>query len=153
SAGINTTFLHLMAALFQNETGTQFILVPYRGGPSALQDLVAGQIHLFFPAPEFPLPPFRAGSLTAYAGAGDRRSPLVPDVPTFGEMGLPALSLSAWFALFAPKGTPKEIVERLNAATVETLADPAVRARLADLGMEIFPRDRQTPEALAALQK
>ncbi len=74
-------------------------------------------------------------------------------VPTFGEMGLPALYLSGWYALFARKGTPKEIIERLNAATVEALADPAVRSRLADLGMEIFPRDRQTPEARAALQK
>ena len=68
-------------------------------------------------------------------------------------MGLPALSFSGWYALFAPKGTPKEIIERLNAATVEALADPAVRSRLADLGMEIFPRERQRPEALAALQK
>src|SRR5258707_783338 len=153
SAGINTTFLHLTAALFQKETGTQFILVPYRGGPSALQDLVAGKIDLFFQVPDLPLPQLRAGSIKAYAVAGDTRSPLAPDVPTFGEMGLPALSFSGWYGLFAPKGTPKEIIERLNAAIVEALADPAARSRLADLGMEIFPRDRQTPEALAALQK
>ena len=153
SAGVNTTFLHLTAALFQKETGTQFILVPYRGGPSALQDLVAGQIDLFFQAPDVPLPQLRAGSIRAYAMMGDTRSPLMPDIPTFAEMGLPAFSFSAWYALFAPKGTPKEIIKRLNAATVDALADPAVRCRLADLGMEIFPRDRQTPEALAALQK
>jgi len=77
----------------------------------------------------------------------------MPEVPTFAEMGLPGLSFSAWYALFAPKGTPNEIIDRLNAATVEALADPAVRSRLADLGLEIFPRDQQTPEALAALQK
>src|SRR6516162_2095029 len=81
------------------------------------------------------------------------RLPLAPDIPTFGEMGLPALSFSSWYALFAPKGTPKDIIAKLNAAAVEALADPAVRSRLADLGQEIFPREQQTPEALGALVK
>ena len=81
------------------------------------------------------------------------RLPLAPDIPTFGEMGLPALSFSAWFALFAPRGTPKEIIDQLNTATVQALADPTVRSRLVDLRMEIFPREQQTPEALGALQK
>jgi tripartite-type tricarboxylate transporter receptor subunit TctC len=153
SAGINTTFLHLTAALFQKETRTQFLLVPYRGGTYTLQDLVAGQIDLLFQAPDLPLPQLRAGSIKAYAVTSDTRMALAPDIPTFVEMGLPTLSFSAWYALFAPKGTPREIIQRLNAATVEALADPAVRSRLTDLGMEIFPRDRQTPEALAALQK
>jgi tripartite-type tricarboxylate transporter receptor subunit TctC len=152
SAGITTTSVHLLTAFFQKESGTQLTFVPYRGAAPAMQDLVAGQIDLLFQAPDL-LPLVRAGSLKAYAVAGDTRSSLAPDVPTFAEMGLPALSFSLWYGLVAPRGTPKEIIDRLNAATVEALADPAVRSRLADLGMEIFPRERQTPDALAALQK
>ena len=84
--------------------------------------------------------------------ASDARSELAPDIPTFGEMGLSlSVARALWFGLFAPKGTPKEIIDRLNAATVEALADPAVRSGLA--GYEIFPREQQTPAALAALQK
>jgi tripartite-type tricarboxylate transporter receptor subunit TctC len=137
---------------FQQETGTQFALVPYRGGAPALQDLLAGQIDFFFESP-LQLSLMRAGSIKAYAVRGDMRLALAPDIPTFGEMGLPALSFSSWYALFAPKGTPKDIIAKLNAAAVEALADPAVRSRLADLGQEIFPREQQTPEALGALVK
>jgi tripartite-type tricarboxylate transporter receptor subunit TctC len=111
---------------------------------------VAGQIDLLFSPPDA-LPLARAGSIKAYAATSDTRLALAPDIPTFGEMGLPALSLSVWYSLFAPRGTPKEMVDRLNAATVQALADPAVRPRLADLGVEIFPRE--PPEALGALQK
>jgi tripartite-type tricarboxylate transporter receptor subunit TctC len=101
-----------------------------------------------------PLTLVRAGSIRAYAVASDRRLSLAPDLPTFGEMGLPlSFSGAGWQGLFAPKGTPKEIIDRLNAATVQALGDPLVRSRLADLGNEVFPRERQTPEALAALQK
>jgi tripartite-type tricarboxylate transporter receptor subunit TctC len=152
SAGITAPGLRLITAFFQKETATQFTFVPYRGGAPAIPDLVGGQIDLLFNAPD-PLPLVRAGSIRAYAVASDTRLALAPDIPTFGEMGLPALSFSAWFALFAPKGTPKEIIDRLNAATVQALADPVVRSRLADLGFELFPRERQTPEALGALQK
>jgi tripartite-type tricarboxylate transporter receptor subunit TctC len=74
-----------------------------------------------------------------------------PDIPTFAEMGLPALSYSGWYGLFAPKGTPRDIISKLNGAAVEALADPAVRSRLVDLGCEVFPREQQTPEALGAL--
>src|SRR5215470_15754789 len=81
------------------------------------------------------------------------RLALAPDIPTFAEMGLPMVSLSGWYALFAPKGTPTEIVDRLNGAAVQALADPTARSRLADLGVEIFPHERQTPEALDALVK
>jgi tripartite-type tricarboxylate transporter receptor subunit TctC len=95
----------------------------------------------------------RAGSIKAYAVTSDTRLTLASDIPTVGEMGLPLLSFSAWWGLFAPKGTPRDIIGKLNAATVEALADPLVRSRLADLGMEIFPRERQTPEALGALVK
>jgi tripartite-type tricarboxylate transporter receptor subunit TctC len=151
SAGIPSTFFRLATAFFQKETGTHFTLVPYRGVAPAIQDLVAGQIDLLFSTPDA-LPLVGAGGIKAYAATSDARLAPAPDIPTFGEMGLP-LSFSAWFALFAPKGTPREIIDRLNAATAQALADPAVRSRLADLGMEVFPRGRQTPEALGALQK
>jgi tripartite-type tricarboxylate transporter receptor subunit TctC len=117
-----------------------------------VQDLMAGQIDLLFGDPT-QLPLMRAGSIKAYAVSSDMRMTVAPDIPTFAEMGRPALSRSAWYALFAPRGTPKDIVGKLNAAAVETLADPAVRSRFVDLGLEIFPRERQTPEALAALVK
>jgi tripartite-type tricarboxylate transporter receptor subunit TctC len=97
------------------------------------------------------LPLVRAGSIKAYAVSGDMRLAQAPDIPTYTEMGLPALTYYAWGGLFAPKDTPKDIIGRLNAAAVNALADPSVRSRLADLGMEIFPRERQTPEALGAL--
>jgi tripartite-type tricarboxylate transporter receptor subunit TctC len=150
SVGIPAAGARLLAALFQKETRTQFTLVPYRGGSPAIQDLVAGQIDLVYYNPD-PLPLMRAGSIKAYAVTSDTRWALAPDIPTFAEMGLPALSYSAWGGLFAPRGTPKDIIGKLNAAAVEGPADPAFRSRLADLGMEIFPRERQTPEALGAL--
>jgi tripartite-type tricarboxylate transporter receptor subunit TctC len=142
----------LVAAFFQKETGTQFPLVPYRGSAPALQDLVAGQIDLLFGTTD-QLPLMRAGSIKAYAVARDSRFAFAPDIPTFGEMGLSSLSYSEWWALFAHKGTPKEIIGKLNAAAAEALVDPSVRSRIADLGLEIFPRERQKPEALGAMVK
>ena len=153
SVGITASPFRLITALFQKETGTQLTLVPYRGGAPAMQDLAGGQIDLLFSNLDA-LPLARAGSIRAYAVASDTRSALAPDIPTSGEMGLP-LSFSGfgWQGLFAPKGTPKEIIDRLNAAIVQGLADPAMPARLAKVGYEIFPREQQTPEALRALQK
>jgi tripartite-type tricarboxylate transporter receptor subunit TctC len=133
-------------------TGTHFALVPYRGIAPAAQDLVAGQIDLWFGTPD-QLPLMRAGSIKAYGVTSDTRLALAPDIPTFEEMGLPALTFYAWNALFAPKGTPRDIIAKLNAAAVEALADAAVRVRLVDLGFEIFPREQRTPEALGALVK
>jgi tripartite-type tricarboxylate transporter receptor subunit TctC len=142
----------LDAAFFQKETGTHFALVPYRGNAPAVQDLMAGQIDLLFGTPD-QLPLMRAGSIKAYAVASDTRMAVAPDIPTFAEMGWPALSRSFWSGLFAPSGTPRDIIGKLNAAAVEALADPAVRSRLVDLGVEIFPREQQTPQALGALVK
>jgi tripartite-type tricarboxylate transporter receptor subunit TctC len=152
SAGVATVAFRLLTAAFQKETGTQLNLVPYRGVAPAVQDLVAGQIDLLFSTP-VELPLARAGSIKAYAVTSDMRLAAAPDIPTIGEMGLPVLSFSAWWGLFAPKGTPRDIIGKLNAAAVEALADPSVRSRLADFGMEIFPRERQTPEALGAMVK
>jgi tripartite-type tricarboxylate transporter receptor subunit TctC len=152
SAGIIAAGPHILTASFQKETGTRFALVPYRGSAAASEDLMAGRIDLVFSTLD-QLPLVRAGSIKAYALTSETRSILAPDVPTFAELGLPALSYSAWGGLFAPGGTPKDVIGKLNAAAVEALADPAVRSRLIDLGVESFPRERQTPEALGAMQK
>jgi tripartite-type tricarboxylate transporter receptor subunit TctC len=152
SAGIISLGYRLLTALFQRETGTQFILVSYRGSAPQMQDLLAGQIDLFFDT-AVPLPLVRAGNIKAYAVTSDTRLALARDIPTFAEIGLPALSASAWLGLFAPRGTPKDIIGKLNTATVEALADPAVRSRLIDFGYDVLPRARQTPEALGARPK
>jgi tripartite-type tricarboxylate transporter receptor subunit TctC len=150
--GVISVGYRLLTALFQKETGTQFTLVPYRGVAPEMQDLVAGQIDLFFDT-AVSLPLVRAGSIKAYAVTSDTRLALAPGIPTFAEMGLPEFSLTPWLGLFAPKRTPKDIIEKLNAATVEALADPVVRSRLAGLGYTALSRARQTPEGLSALQK
>jgi tripartite-type tricarboxylate transporter receptor subunit TctC len=144
---------HLGAVFFQHASGTRFGFVPYRGGGPAMQDLVAGQIDLMIDAPATVLPQLRAGAIKVHALAAKGRLASAPTVPTTDEAGLPGFHFSAWFALFAPKGTPKPIVDRLNAAAVESLADPGVRTKLAEFGLEIFPRGQQTPEAVTALQK
>jgi tripartite-type tricarboxylate transporter receptor subunit TctC len=143
SAGIASIERRLVAALFQRETGTQFALVPYRGTAPAMQDLLAGQIDLLIDT-AIQLPLVRAGSIKAYAVTSDTRMPLAPDIPSFSDSGFRTLSYSQWFGLFAPRGTPRDIIEKLNLATTDALADPAVRNRFDELGFEIFPRDQQT---------
>jgi tripartite-type tricarboxylate transporter receptor subunit TctC len=151
SAATYSSNTRLQAAFFQKETGTQFTIVPYRG--SILPDLLAGQIDLCLGGSPGNLPLVRAGSLKAYAVTSETRLAAAPDLPTFREMGLPRLSYSGWVGIFAPKGTPKDIIGKLNAAAVEALGEPAVRSRIADFGFENFPREQQTPEVLGALQK
>jgi tripartite-type tricarboxylate transporter receptor subunit TctC len=152
SAGVTSAGFRLINLFFQKQTGTQYNLVPYRGTPPAMQDLLAGQIDLWFGSAD-QLPLVRAGSIKAYAVTSDTRLTLASDIPTFAEMGLPAVSSPCWLGLFAPRGTPKEVIGKLNAAAVDALADPAVRSRLAGLGQEVFPREQQTPQALGALVK
>jgi len=142
---------HLGGLLFQKQTGTRFGLVPYRGTAVAINDLVAGHIDLMIDAANNALPHVRSGTIKAYAITANSRLPAAADIPTVDEAGLPGFYISSWQALFAPRGTPQTVVARLNAAVVETLADPAVRQRLADFGQQVFPREQQTPEALAAL--
>jgi tripartite-type tricarboxylate transporter receptor subunit TctC len=152
SVGVATVGFRILSIFLQNEAGVQLIFVPYRGVAPARQDLVAGQIDLLFDGLDA-LPLMRAGSIKAYAVTSESRSALAPDIPSFHEIGFPTLSWSAWAGLFAPKGTPTNIIGRLNAAVNDTLADQVVRSRLVELGLEIFPRERQTPEALDALVK
>jgi tripartite-type tricarboxylate transporter receptor subunit TctC len=144
---------HVGGALFQNVTGTRFQFVPYRGGGPAVQDLVAGQIDIMFESPTITLPQVRSGQLKAFAVAAKSRLAAAPEIPTVDEAGLPGFYVTLWVGLWAPKGTPKDVIAKLNSAAVTALADPTIRTRLADLGFEIYSRDQQTPEALAAYQK
>ena len=143
---------HVGALLFQNSTGTSLRSVPYRGAAPAMQDLAAGHIDMIIVSANVALPQVRAGAIKAFAVTAKNRLASAPDIPTVDEAGLPGFYVSVWGALFAPKGTPKEVIVKLNAALAQSLADPNVRRRLADLGGEIFPREQQTPEALAAFQ-
>jgi tripartite-type tricarboxylate transporter receptor subunit TctC len=150
SLGTSSPGTYVVAALFQKESKTHFAFVPYRN--AAVQDLMAGQIDLLVDS-LVQLPVVRTGNIKALALTGDTRSARAPDIPTFVEFGLPTVIYSGWGGFFAPKGTPKDIIAKLNGAAVQALADPVVRSRLADLGMEIFPRERQTPEALGEMVK
>jgi tripartite-type tricarboxylate transporter receptor subunit TctC len=142
----------IAGVLFQKRTGTRFGFVPYRGGAPILQDLVAGQIDLTMMDPTS-LAQVRTGNVKAFAVTAAAQLSSAPEIPTVDEAGLPGFYVSFWHGLWVPKRTPAAVIAKLNAAVVEALADPGVRALLADLGQEIFPRDQQTPEALAALQK
>jgi tripartite-type tricarboxylate transporter receptor subunit TctC len=150
--GGNGSIAHVAGVLFRNETGTRVQFVPYRGIAPAIQDLVAGQIEMVISDPVAALAQVRAGTIQAYGVTTKTRLQSAPDIPTLDEAGLPAFDISQWHGLWLPKGTPKTIIAKLNGAVMDALADPKVRARLADLGQEIFPRDRQTPEALGAFQ-
>jgi tripartite-type tricarboxylate transporter receptor subunit TctC len=142
---------HIAGIFFQQVSGTRFALVPYRGAGPAMQDLIAGQIDMMIDPASNTLPHARAGRIKALAVTTRERLKAAPEIPTADEAGLPGFSFENWHGFFAPKGAPAAVVARLNAAVVETLADPAVRARLVDLGQEIVPREQQTPEALAAM--
>ena len=144
---------HVAGVYFQNVTGTRFQFVPYRGTGPALQDLVAGQIDFIVDQASNSLQHVRDGKIRAYAVTASARLPSAPDIPTVAEAGLPSLDISVWYGLWAPKGIPKEIIAKLNAAAVQALSEPTVRQRFAELGLDMPPRDQLTPEALAAYQK
>ncbi len=144
---------HVAGVYFQNVTGTRFQFVPYRGTGPALQDLVAGQIDFIVDQASNSLQHVRDGKIRAYAVTAKARLPSAPDIPTVAEAGLPALDISVWYGLWAPKGTPKDIIAKLNGAAVQALSDPTVRQRFGELGLDIPARERQTPDALAAYHK
>jgi tripartite-type tricarboxylate transporter receptor subunit TctC len=144
---------HLCSLIFQARTGTRFGLVPYRGGAPLTQDLTGGQIDFSCDLASNGLPQVRSRNLKAYAVMSAKRWFAAPDVPTADEAGLAGFYVSAWHGLWAPKGTPEAIIAKLNAAAVDAMADAAARQRMADLGLEIPPREQQTAAALGTLQK
>jgi tripartite-type tricarboxylate transporter receptor subunit TctC len=152
TAGIGTAS-HFAALLFQRLTDTRLQVVNYRGGPAALQDLLAGRIDLFFNQAALFFPHLREGKMRSYAVLSKTRLLQVPEIPTTDEAGTPGFHVSVWSGFWAPKGTPQDIVARINAAVLEAMANPTVQERLANLAFEIPSRDRQTPQTLGALQK
>jgi tripartite-type tricarboxylate transporter receptor subunit TctC len=148
-----TAAAQVAGILLQQVTDTKVMFVPYRGGGPAMQDLVAGHIDLLVIQAAAGLPQVRAGTIKAFANLSASRSFVMPGIPTADEGGVPGLQIAGWFGFFAPRGTPKDPIARLNAAMVEALADPKVRARLADLGLDIASRELQSPEGLAAFHK
>jgi len=147
------TASHIAGVFFQNLTGIHVQLVPYRATGPAIQDLAAGQIDLMFDQSSNSLPHVRAGKIKAYAVTGRERLASAPDIPTVDEAGLSGFHMSVWHGLWAPKATPTDVIAKLNASAAGALADPNVRQRLADLGLEIPAGDQQAPEALGVLQK
>jgi len=151
-AGVGATG-HLTGISFQKETGTRFQFVPYRGNAPAMQDLLAEQIDFMIePSSNFKSL-VGAGSVKPYAITGRTRLPSSPDIPTADEAGVPGFFASLWYGLWVSKDTPKEIIAKLNATMVQVLADPSVQKRFDELGIQITPLDRQSPEALRGFQK
>jgi tripartite-type tricarboxylate transporter receptor subunit TctC len=144
---------HMLALLLQKETGTRFGLVPYRGVNPAVQDLIAGQIDMTIANTATAMPHVRNGKVKAFAVTSAARLAIAPEIPSATEAGFPWFQFSLWAGLFAPKGTPKDVIAKLNAAAVSSLEDAAMRKRFVDQGLVIPPRERQTPEALGAYQK
>ena len=144
---------HLAAVLFAKTIGAEVQIVPYRGTAPRMQDMLAGTIHLAFDQVAGGLPLVQAGSLQCSAVTAKQRLAVAPDVPTVDEAGLPGFYMSVWHGIWASKGTPKDVIAKLNAAVVDALADTTVRARLTELGQELLARERLTPEALGAYQR
>jgi tripartite-type tricarboxylate transporter receptor subunit TctC len=144
---------HIAGLYFEKVAGIQLQYVPYRGTAPALNDLVAGQIDIIVDQTSNSISQVRAGNIRAYAVTDDKRVASAPDVPSVDEAGLPGFHMTLWSGLWVPKGTPKEIVAKLNAAAVEALSDPAVIKQLENLGLQMPPKDQLSPEALGAWQK
>jgi tripartite-type tricarboxylate transporter receptor subunit TctC len=144
---------NVTGVLFEKLTGQKFRYIPYRGAGPAMTDLVSGQVDLLVVQGAVALPQIRAGKIKAIANLSPQRSASMSDIPTSDESGVPGLYMSGWFGFFAPKGTPKDVIATLNSAMVQALADPAVRARFTELGLDVASREQQTPEGLAAFQK
>lgn len=150
SAGSGSTF-HMAAELFKSESGADIMHVPYKGGGPALVDTMAGQVQMSFPVLSAALPQVQAGKLRALAVTGPRRSPLMPDVPTMAEAGLPNYVFETWFIVSAPAGTPKDVLARLNQTLNAALAQPELKARLIKEGFE--PLTMSPAQADAMLRK
>ena len=144
---------NVTGVLFENLTGQKVTFIPYRGAGPAMTDLISGTVDLLVVQGAVALPQIRAGKIKALANLSPQRSASMSDIPTSDESGVKGLYMSGWFGFWAPKATPKEVIAKLNAATVEALADPALQKRFSDLGLDVASREQQTPEGLAAFQK
>ena len=144
---------HISGIFFQKMTGTTFQFVPYRGTAPAMRDLLAGQIDIMIDQASNVLPQLRAGTIKAFAVTSKERLASAPDVPTVDEAGLPGLYVSVWHGVWVPKGTPSDVIAKLNAAIVKSLGEAGTKEKLAALGQEIPPADQLTPQALGAFQK
>jgi tripartite-type tricarboxylate transporter receptor subunit TctC len=144
---------NVTGVLFEKLTGQKVQFIPYRGAGPAMTDLVAGTVDLLVVQGAVALPQIHAGKIKALANLSPQRSASMPDIPTSDESGVKGLYMSGWFGFWAPKGTPKDVIAKLNAATAEALADPALQKRFSDLGLDVAPREQQTPAGLAAFQK
>jgi tripartite-type tricarboxylate transporter receptor subunit TctC len=144
---------HVSGVYFQNLTGTRIEAINYKGGGPAMVDVAGGQIDMMFDQPASSLPLVRNGKVKAYVVTDKVRLAVAPDIPSADEAGLKGFYIAIWHGIWAPRGTPRDVIAKLNSAAMETLADPAVRQRFEDLGQEIPARERQTPEALAAYHK
>jgi tripartite-type tricarboxylate transporter receptor subunit TctC len=138
---------------FQEVIGSHYVVVPYRGAAPALQDLMGGQIDMMFDQLSNALPQVRAGAIKAFAVTAKTRAANAPDIPTVDEAGLPGFYASLWQGLWAPRGTPPDVIAKLNAAVAEALADPKVAARLREIGQEPFAPDQRSVAAMAAFQQ
>jgi tripartite-type tricarboxylate transporter receptor subunit TctC len=144
---------HIAGLYFENATGIKLQFVPYRGTAPAMNDLVAGQIDLIIDQTSNSINQVRAGTIRAYAIADDKRVESAPNIPTTDEAGLPGFHMTLWSGLWAPKGTPKAIVAKLNAAAVDALNDSAVQKQFENLGLQMPPQNQLTPQALGDWQK
>jgi len=144
---------YMVAAFFQIRTGTRFALVPYRGAGPALLDLVAGQVDIMSTGPAIALPHIRDGAVKVYAVTAKDRLAAAPDIPTTDEAGLPGFYFSAWAGLWVPKGTARDVIDKLDAAVRDALANPTIRQRLAVLAIEVPPPEQLGPKTLGAFHK
>jgi tripartite-type tricarboxylate transporter receptor subunit TctC len=144
---------HVAGVLMEQLVGVKWQMISYRSAGLATQDLLAGFTDTQLDTPAVSLTHVRSGDLKAYAVTAKARIAVAPDIPTTDEAGLPGFYFSFWHAMWAPKGTPKPIIARLNAAVVNALEDADTRKKLLDLAQEIYPREQQTPEALYTFQK
>ena len=146
----NGTILHLAGEMLRSSAGANLVHVPYKGGSAAMADLLSGTIQLGFLDLSISVPQIQAGKLKVLATTGDRRTPVLPNVPTVAESGVAGYAIDVWFAMFAPAGTPREIVAKLNAETGAVLRDPALKAKMQEIGQVLEP---STPEQLGSFLK
>jgi tripartite-type tricarboxylate transporter receptor subunit TctC len=139
--------------VLQQLTRTEVTFIPYRGAGPAMTDLISGQVDLLVVQGAVALPQVRAGTIKAIANLSPQRSASMPDIPTSDETGVPGLYMSGWFGFFGPKGMPAEVIAKLNGAMSQILADPAIKAKFTELGLDVASPEQQTPQGLAAFHK